>query len=192
MQKTNFRKRQQSRSILTTILHMSVKSPQQCSSQRHSKGYSLLEIIIAMIIFSMVTVGILRGVLQARSMAEHSVYQSSAITVATGFIEQIKAMAYTELESLANGSASEMVFIIANGEENTVENGIETSLAVPLDADEEGETTLTMDLNLLVNISPVTGIDAVQVDLLYGFILPLTNKPITSSISTIVSDVPTY
>lgn len=173
-------------------MHCSLTQQNSRDQAARRGGFSLTEVIIAVAILAMLAGVILRGVVQMRAMSEHTVYQSTAITVATGFIEQIKAMSYGELRSLATGATSTIPVVISNGQRTSVENGVESKLVVPLDADENGVTTLTMDLHILTRVTAIPGMPAVQVDLLYGFILPMTQEPRTSSITTTISDVPTH
>ncbi|MGB0373006.1 MAG: type IV pilus modification PilV family protein [Opitutales bacterium] len=157
-----------------------------------SKGFSLTEVLIAMFVFSMTAVSVVTGLMSTRKSSEQNIYQSSIITVVTGFIEQTKSMSFSELKALADGTNSSIEYIVSNANEVTLTNDTETILQIPIDADDEGNTTVTVDLYIRVKVSDVADYDAVQLDILYGYSAPLSDRYIRSSSSTIISDVPTF
>jgi prepilin-type N-terminal cleavage/methylation domain-containing protein len=66
-------------------------------------GLSLVEVMISIVVLSILTMGILATLLQSRRATEGSIYQVTATTVATGYLEQLKTM---NLASLANIDSS--------------------------------------------------------------------------------------
>lgn len=65
---------------------------------RHRRaGMSLLEVVISVAILTTVCLSVLAVFLQGRRVAEGNVFENTALTVAQGFIEQIKSMDYLVL-----------------------------------------------------------------------------------------------
>lgn len=62
-------------------------------------AFTLIEVMVAAVIFTITGVGVLAGLLQARKMTEGSIYVATATTVAQGYIEQIKNMDFNLLDS---------------------------------------------------------------------------------------------
>lgn len=61
-------------------------------------GMTLVEIMVAMSIMTIIGFGTISGLLQARRMTEGSIYQNTAATVAQGYIEQLKNMDFGLLD----------------------------------------------------------------------------------------------
>lgn len=78
------------------------KKPSSGFTRSH-RGMTLVEIIIAMVLFSMLAVGILQGTLQTRKFTEENIYHLAAQTAIIGYLEQIKSQPYTYLsQSISN------------------------------------------------------------------------------------------
>ncbi len=66
---------------------------------------SLIEVMIAMTIFSVLAVTILSSVLLSRRIAEANIYGNTALTITQGYLEQIKSMEYNVvLDSVGDNS----------------------------------------------------------------------------------------
>lgn len=62
------------------------------------QGYTLVEIMIAAAVLSIVGLGTVSGLLQARKMTEGSIRSGTATTIAQGYLEQMKNMDFTLLD----------------------------------------------------------------------------------------------
>ncbi|MGB0369732.1 MAG: type II secretion system protein [Opitutales bacterium] len=153
---------------------------------------TLIELMLGIAIFSMAAIALVPSVLSTRKASEANIYHSSILTVVTGFVEQTKAMSFSELEDIANGDASTLEYVISSDSSATLTHDVESVLVIPIDADSEGTTTITADLYIRIKLSPITGLDAVQLDIQYGYEKPLTERIFLSSISSIISNVPTF
>ena len=69
------------------------------STTRTVSGFTLVEVLIAVVIFGLMAGGIIGGILQGRRMAEKNVYHITALTVAQGYLEQMKGMSYGDLST---------------------------------------------------------------------------------------------
>lgn len=59
--------------------------------------FSLVEVMVGTAILGLASIGLIGGILQARRMAENNVWFITAVTVAQGYVEQIKSMEYAEV-----------------------------------------------------------------------------------------------
>ena len=64
---------------------------------RADSGFTLVEMMIAMVVFGLLAAGIAGGMLQGRRMAEKNVYHITALSIAQGYLEQMKGMSYGDL-----------------------------------------------------------------------------------------------
>lgn len=64
---------------------------------RSRLGFSLTEATVGIAIFGFASAGLITGMLHARRMAENNVFYVTAITIAQGYVEQMKNMEYVEL-----------------------------------------------------------------------------------------------
>ncbi|GEM_PF-1212954 len=65
--------------------------------RRSRRGFTLVELVIAATLLSMGVIAVFGSLLHARRLSEGSIYQSAAVTVVQGYIEQMKAMEFAEL-----------------------------------------------------------------------------------------------
>lgn len=73
--------------------------------RKTNKAFTLLEVIIAMTIFGVVSLSLIAALLQSRRMADTSIYRLTAYTIAQGYIEQIMSHDYnTVLTSMSDNS----------------------------------------------------------------------------------------
>ncbi len=62
-------------------------------------GMSLVEVMVAMTIFTMLAVGITASVIQSQVIAQNNIVRNTAYTVAQGYLEQIKSLSLAEVEA---------------------------------------------------------------------------------------------
>lgn len=67
--------------------------------QQRKQGVTLVELMIAMMIFSFVAITMTRALLQARRLAEYNVHLITVNTVIEGYLEQMKSMSLDQLTS---------------------------------------------------------------------------------------------
>ncbi|MDQ8203682.1 prepilin-type N-terminal cleavage/methylation domain-containing protein [Pelagicoccus sp. SDUM812003] len=86
------------------------------ASLSRSDGYSLIELMIATVILSLLAFGTLSGLLQVRRLTEGSIQLGTATAVAQGYIEQMKNMEYSlldqsSIEELINQGAADSLAV---------------------------------------------------------------------------------
>ncbi len=76
------------------------------ASQR-LRAFTLVEVIMASVVMSIVLAGLVAMVIQSRRLSEGSILQNSAINIVQGYLEQMKNMDYDALtESEATGTVT--------------------------------------------------------------------------------------
>jgi type II secretory pathway pseudopilin PulG len=68
------------------------------SKTKPKAGFSLVEIMISIGLLGFSGFGLLAGLLQSRQMTEAAIRQSTALTIAQGYVEQIKNMEFDSLD----------------------------------------------------------------------------------------------
>jgi prepilin-type N-terminal cleavage/methylation domain-containing protein len=172
------------------------------------RGLTLTEVIISMVVFTIVSLGVLTIVTQIRHMSENTVYENTALTMAQGYIEQVRSLSYNDLVTAANDNTAPLTLKSANGGGTRLTNeagGVLTAGAwarerVFLDRDAANRETQPLnfrfrvtlvDLNnaSLVAIRPL----GVEIILDYEYQLPDARRvTITRSIRNVRSVVPSY
>jgi prepilin-type N-terminal cleavage/methylation domain-containing protein len=176
------------------------------------QAFSLVEVIIALSIFSLMMLGFLSGTVLTRRIAESNIYTNTAMTVAQGYMEQIKSIEYHRVLNALNdpenvpiptkgisalgGSFSEFDDPLYFDEVN------EKDIVVDIIPDEDGSLIdgepLTMDMritltgnNLNTGSNPVR---AIEIVLEYEYLTPETIEPSwrSGSIRFVKSFVPTF
>lgn len=79
-------------------------------------GYSLVELLVATSVLSIVGLSSITGLLQGRRLTESSLYLNTATTVAQGYMEQIKNMEFDSLNlnvlpTLINQGATDQLLV---------------------------------------------------------------------------------
>lgn len=86
---------------------------------QNKRGLTLFEAMVAIALLAVVSAGIVTGSIQIRKMAESSVRENTASSVAAGFLEQMVAIDYPVLEGFI-GAQVEFDFAIRDGGTQTV------------------------------------------------------------------------
>lgn len=77
-------------------------------------GLSLVEVMAATVLFTMMSLGTLAALLQTRKMSEDNVAQATAAVIAQGIIEQVQLNPYAALEDTASSPNLELKFTGTN------------------------------------------------------------------------------
>jgi len=71
-----------------------------------SRGMTIVEVIIALGLLSILSISVISVTFQVRSMAEQTVYQNTALTLAQGYMEQVRHLDYTTLKASAQDATT--------------------------------------------------------------------------------------
>ena len=175
----------------------------------NTRALTLIEVMLALSVLTMVSLTILSSVLLSRRLAESNVYENTALTVTQGYLEQIKSMEYSVItDCLITGDPlpCKSVSILAAGpnieEDDPLEIGAENIKTVAIDLRDDGTGTgtfyeIVMQYKItptVTNCQPTLGIQALEISLDYEFLSPETGVPSwrTGSARFVKSWVPTF
>ena len=80
------------------------KFPRQSLSD--NRAMTLVEVIIALVLLALLSASVISITFQIRSMAEQTVYENTALTLAQGYMEQVRHIDYTTLKAVAQDTTS--------------------------------------------------------------------------------------
>ncbi|MGK0239417.1 MAG: Tfp pilus assembly protein PilV [Candidatus Pelagisphaera sp.] len=179
------------------------------SEYRRSKpkaGFSLVEIMISIGLLGLSGFGLIAGLLQSRQMTEAAIYQSTALTIAQGYVEQIKNMEFESLDEAAlptlfhEGTADTLTVSPTPANPNLGDPNTDIPNTKSIDINNTAENNVDdMSMDIIVYVDNITdgsiGIgEARRVILKYEYIYSdgyrtHTEKNILYSVR---SEVPTY
>ncbi len=118
------------------------------------EGFSLVELMLAMVIFAVIALALNKGILQSHKMATNSIYMTSAYAVAYGYAEQIMATDYEDLlasvkdplvplnlkavSPMGGGESDDLLYLNINNERDIIidirddADGSERAVAMPM------------------------------------------------------------
>lgn len=64
---------------------------------KKTSGYSLMEVMVGMFVFSLVALGITATVIQSQKISQSNLFRNAAYTIVQGYLEQVKTMSTTDL-----------------------------------------------------------------------------------------------
>ena len=158
--------------------------------KKRMQGMTLVEVMIAMAILSIFSITILSAVLLGRRLSEANIYENTALTVAQGYMEQIKSMEYDvvlnclaspltvplptkSISALAVGTVIEIDDVLFLDQQNSKEIMIDLR-----DADTANPKPVTMGYKVKPTINNLdtggTPLKALEVELAYEFQSPET------------------
>lgn len=148
--------------------------------RRSTNGFSLIEVIVGLGIFTMMMIGILHLTFQVRASAEEAVYNNTALTLAQAYLEQMRSSDFATLQAAAADASGtiDLNLISSAGTLLTDKNGGVFSNndwaneTIMLDEDEAGNPRQPLKFELrpvLTDLSSVTGgiADGVEIVLWY-------------------------
>jgi Tfp pilus assembly protein PilV len=189
--------------------------------QRRSRALTLIEVMVSMGIFTLISLGVLALVTQVRRIAENNVYENTAITMAQGYVEQVRSLSYAELLTAAtyadtppappapDPGIGELRLFSANGGSAIVlrneagrplRRGQWARERVFLDRNSKNEDSQPMDFRFRVNLTNLNNPSllavapmGIEITVDYQITLPDgRNRTLTRSIRNVRSAVPTY
>jgi type II secretory pathway pseudopilin PulG len=175
---------------------------------RHAAGarqaMTIVEVIIALGLLSILSVSVISVTFQVRSMAEQTVYQNTALTLAQGYMEQVRHLDYTTLKASAQDATVLLPLDKTDGtavapESGTVfGNAVWSKERVFLDQTDTGTPIQPMDFRfraVLTSLETATtdlasGVEIIiqyQVTYDYG-----VRRVVNGTLRSVRSSVPTY
>ncbi len=125
-------------------------------------GFSLVEVVVAMVLLTILAAGVISSTMQIRKTAESNMRESLAVAVGTGFLEQLISAEFPLLQIAADNNAL-WDFFTRDGSPESIRirpvgyEGEGNTIEIPLITDVEGEETATMPLTVLPMVERAEG-----------------------------------
>jgi hypothetical protein len=140
--------------------------PRNALKSLGNRAVSLVELVISMAVMTIVSVSVISVTFLIRSTAEQAVYQNTALTLAQGYLEQLRSLDYASLSAAATSSGNTLALINAAG------NTVRDEAGNLLNAGDWAREVVFLDVNTRgANIQPLT----------FRFRPVLTNMPSTAA-----------
>ncbi|AOS45376.1 hypothetical protein Verru16b_02457 [Lacunisphaera limnophila] len=115
------------------------------------RAVSLVEVVVSLGILTIVAVSVLSVTFMIRSTAEQAVYQNTALTLAQGYLEQLRSLDYTSLAAAASSTSNPLSLINAAG------NAVSDESGNAMNAGDWARERVFLDINAAgANIQPLT------------------------------------
>lgn len=150
--------------------------------------------MIAMTILVVLAGGIIGGVFTVRSDAENNLYESAALNVAISFLEQIKSIDYTTLESPPVNIEGKQyhTFIIGFGQELNVILNEDVTIDVPIISNTDGSSRKTLPVTLNISTTQGTDLPGYWMEVDYSWEHPTTDRVYEGEVRGFRSEISTY
>ena len=171
-------------------------------------GFSLVEVMIAMAVFSVAALGLSKTVMLTRKMSEFSIYQTTAHGVAFGYAEQMMAMSLEEILISREDTSIALAMSAISPSSQSLSQEIDDFLyvdaweskdiVIDIRDEEESERSITMPMRFRVEANYLNSgsdpRDAVEVTLSYSYQSPVraSDEWIDDSLRFVKSSVPIY
>lgn len=182
---------------------MTESKEKRCHPSR-SRGFNLVEVMVGLGIFSMISVSIIGLTFWVRVSTEEAVYNNTALTLAQAYLEQMRSSDFATLRTAANDTTAPLGLLSTTGSALTDEgggvmnNGNWARETIMLDEDENGQERQPLTFRfrpVLVDLNAATAgaADGVEIVIIfqstYNFGQERTHH---GSLRTVRSNVATY
>jgi prepilin-type N-terminal cleavage/methylation domain-containing protein len=158
-------------------------------------GFTLVEVMIGLILFSIMSLGLTASLIQSLKISDQVLSRSTANSVALGYAEQLMANSYTDLkEALLLGTEFSLVSAsLGDSSGSAVEEvfsfGVEKEQSIVMDIDREsGAVTRTMPMRFTIEaLNLNTGADALsalEITINYSYIRSALSQSADATWST--------
>ena len=130
----------------------------QSAKPREPTGFSLVEVIVALAVFSMMSLGFTASLIRSLKLSDLVLSRSSAHSIALGYSEQIMAHSYDEMSQALGGDGRFTLYSTSLGSSNVAAIadvftfGVESEKLIILDIDRQSQlATRTMPIRFTFN-----------------------------------------
>ncbi len=160
-----------------------------------TQGFTIVEALIALAILGILAMAFTAGSLYTRRSAEANVYSSTALTVATGYLEQIKSIEYETLITSVLDPSKPLETMVNQGTADPIYLDRFTDKDVVLNEDEYGNPVQKMRISVkpeITDMEPITGQRILNISLTYRWTPVDTSTQQVRTLRTSRSYVPTF
>lgn len=169
-------------------------------TSRSCRAVSLVELVVSMGVMTIVAVSMISVTFLIRSTAEQAVYQNTALTLAQGYLEQLRSLDYNSLSLAATSTGNTLALINAAGDTvrdesgNLLNAGDWAREVVHLDINASGANIQPLTFRFRPVLTNMTG-TAVGVEIVVFFETTYNwgvTRTYRGALRTVRSSVPTY
>jgi len=156
-------------------------------------GFSLVEVLIALALFGVMATGFMASSLFAKRTAESALAESTALTVASGYMEQVKSINYNSLVASVQDTSIPVATVNNQGVVDPVYLNAYSDKTIPIRFNEDGSTAQNIIIGIKLSISTaaassVLNILSIQID--YRWTEPGSGRIRTASLRSSRASVP--
>lgn len=141
---------------LNRLTHVGLTGPgvrPACSVRPKKTGFTLVEVLVAMGVFTIVSLGLLSMIIGSRKVSEGNIVQSSATSLLYGVVEQMKTMSDTRLPSTGTADTGFKDYVeVRIGDKSTDTVKLLVSPVATVPADVPPLSTTAADLSAESNV----------------------------------------
>lgn len=139
---------------------------------------TLVEVLIALTILTILAAGIISAVMTARSDAENNLYESTSLSVSISFLEQLMSAPISQITDPTNNAAGlpSISYVLGSGEQSLIPFNTFTSLEVPIISSETGTVQKKLNVEVCPRVSLALNGRAYLLSVEYRWKHPLRDK----------------
>ncbi len=125
--------------------------------QRTTRGFTLLEVMLAMSILALVAVGVTQNLILTRGISESNIRDSTAVAAASGYLEQIKGMEYERILASVRDPATPLPTVLNQGDPDPIRLDEWTTKMIVIDEEVDNGMKRRMPFHIRVGIDDLEG-----------------------------------
>jgi prepilin-type N-terminal cleavage/methylation domain-containing protein len=158
------------------------------------QGFTLLEVMLALVLFGFLSIGISQNLIMTRGISETNIREVTAYAVASGYMEQMKAIPYSELMVSVDNPSEPVPTILNQGEPDPLMIDEWVQKTVVIDEPTGGAAVRTMPFHVRLEIDdlePSGNGHALGITLFFAWVDTDSGRRQQRSLRTIISQVRT-
>jgi len=159
------------------------------------QGFSLIEVLLAMVILALLTMGISQGLVFARSISETNIREVTANAAASGYLEQLKSMEYATILTSVNDTSVPVPTVLSLGQPDPLLLNQWTTKSVVIDQDPDTGHERRMPLHVRLEIRNLDGAGngpLLEFSIFYAWEDAKTYRKRERGLRTMRAEVPTF
>ncbi|MFQ3225314.1 MAG: prepilin-type N-terminal cleavage/methylation domain-containing protein [Lentimonas sp.] len=154
-------------------------------------AFSLVEVMVSMLIFTLLALALTKALLFSKMTAEDNLYEATALTVAISTIEQMKGASLNLLSNPVKSGGYEIFEMNIGGDsKHPITLAQENVLEVPIITNAQGLTSKSLKLTLTPDIQPMENSMGYWLSIKYSYDHPRTGRTRTQIVRNARSTIP--
>ena len=149
--------------------------------RKNTSGFTLIETLITTVVLTLVAVGVTSFLISIQYTAQDSLYESTAFTVASSTLEQMKSEDAADLENAMNDGTFNLITSL----DTNIPLTLGASNVLPIPIVTNADNPQTMELTMTPSIAALVGGNGYRLRIEYAYDHPRDNRTRTKVISSI-------